>query len=716
MNPDNTTEEKLLSEFPETSMEEWRAAAEALLKGKPFDKVMIGKTLEGISLQPIFSKDILEGTPLAKSMPGFDGFIRGTKPEGYKEQAWEIAQELPEGEPHKFNAAIKADLMRGQNALNIVFDIATIWGEDPDKSMVGHVGACGLSIANLEDLRVAFEDIIPDAVSFHLRSGCSGLPLGALWFAWLKEQGVHNSLVKGSIGMDPVAVWAASGKLPASLQHMLDELAILAKYTHENTPQVRSIGVSSMPYHQAGASAVEELAAALATGSYYLDAMIEQGMDVNAAANQLRFSLSVGPNFFMEIAKFRAARYLWAQVVKAYGGSEEAQKMVVHARTGLYNKTVRDPYVNMLRTTSEALSAVIGGVDSLCVGNFDETYQVPNEFSRRISRNTQVILQEECELTNVVDPAGGSWAIEWLTDQLMDKAWESFQDIEAKGGIIESLKTGYLAELLEKTSGAGSKLLNTRRSSLVGTNVYPNLNEKLEADNYPDYMAIFKNRSREVEQTRTSLDEEQDAAIVQALEALATSESGDCMEKVIDAFKKGATLGEVCSVMRAKTTPEQEIAPLPTKRLADDYEKLREASEKFETDTGYRPAIFLCNLGPLRRHKIRADFTKSFFETGGFEILYPKGFETPEDAANAYLESGSQIVVVCGTDDDYAEKFADYCAAIKGADANAQVILAGFPGDNEEAFRAAGMDDYIFIKSNNYEVNAHYLKGLGVIQ
>jgi len=715
MNQETNPTEKLLSEFPATSAEEWREAAEKLLKGKPFDKVMTEQTPEGIRLEPIFRKEVLDQLPSSQTLPGFDGYLRGTSAAGYAREPWEIAQEIPYGLASEFNAAARADLMRGQNSLNVLFDIATLKGLDPDAAKVGEVGACGLSLACLKDVEAAFDEILPEAVSFHLRSGCAGLSVGALFFAWLRKSGSELKKIKGSLGMDPVAVQAAAGTLPASLDELLSEQAILANYCAQEAPGIRAVGVSTLPYHQAGASSVEELGAALAGGAFYLSELMERGLTVDDAARQIRFSFAIGPNFFMEIAKIRAARVLWAQVVKAFGGDLESQKIKMHARTGLYNKTQKDPYVNMLRTTTESLSAAIAGVDSMCVGNFDEVSRIPDTFSRRISRNTQIILQEECELTAVVDPAGGSWAVEWLTNEISEKAWDFFKTIEAKGGIAKALSSGFIQETIGGTAKDKSKRLASRRSSLVGTNVYPNLEEKALEQRLPDYAEIRDQRARDIAAARMELDEASDARVMQTLGALVEASGETLVPALIEAFEAGATIGEVSKTIRAKVEPEAPIQPLISKRLATDYEAMRAASAKFTKETGRAPAIFLTNLGPLRRHKARADFTQGFFQTGGFEMISPAGFDSPEAAVAALKESDAGITVVCGTDDDYAEKFADYAKAIKSALPEMQIILAGFPGDKEADYRAAGMDDFIFIKSDNYETNRRYLTGLGVL-
>jgi methylmalonyl-CoA mutase len=718
MDTDTHKPEKLLTEFPTPTAAEWRKAAEQLLKGAPFDKVMTTATPEGITIEPILRQDVLACLPGTQTQPGFDGYLRGTTAAGYSVNPWEIAQELPYGTPAEFNAAARADLMRGQNALNLILDIATLKGLDPDHAPAGDVGACGLSLACLKDIETAFDGMLPEAISFHFRTGCAGLTVGGLFFAWLRKQGVDLSQVKGSMGMDPLAVLAAAGKLPAPLHELYAEQAVLAEYCAQNAPGIRSVSVSTLPYHQAGASSVEELGAALATGTAYLNELTERGLSIDKAAQQIRFSFAIGPNFFMEIAKIRAARVLWAQVVAGFGGNAESQKIQIHARTGLYNKTRKDPYVNMLRTTTEALSAAIAGVDSLCVGNFDEVSRLPDTFSRRISRNTQVILQEECELTAVVDPAGGSWAVEWLTNEIAQKAWAYFQEIEQQGGVQRALDNDFLLNSVESTAAAKEQLLNQRRISLVGTNVYPNLQEKPLDETFIDYAKIRKQRAQEIAQVRIELDEAADAAVMAALAQVVGSDRAGLIDSIIDAILKGATIGELTKTIRkGDGTPKSDeiIQPLRATRLAAKYEAMRDASAAFYKKTGEYPKIFLCNLGPLRRHKLRADFIQNFFQSGGFEILSPQGFETADAAVSALLASGASITVVCATDADYEEQFAHYAQAIKQADPGIRILLAGAPGEHEAAYRAAGMDDYIFVKSNNYEQNLFHLQGLGVL-
>lgn len=708
--------EPLFSEFKAATPGEWREAAEKLLKGAPYEKIMERDTPEGIRLKPLFWKEILDELPASDTLPGFDGFRRGTKAAGHRAHHWEISQEIPYGTPEELNKALLADLARGQNAVHLLLDPATIKGFDPESAGVGDVGACGVSLASLDDLRTLFRDVLPEAVPFHFRSVCSGMAVGAFFFAWLGEKQIDPAAIKGSLGMDPLACWASTGTLPADLGSLLREQRALAGYCAEHAPGVRAVDVATIPYHRGGASAVEELGAGLATAAFYLADLVDGGLPVDQAARQIRFHLSIGGDFFMELAKIRAIRSLWAHVVEAFGGDEESRKMELHARTGFLNKTRHDPYTNILRTTTEALAGVLGGVDSLCVGTFDETLQAPDTFSRRIARNIQIILSEECELTATADPGGGAWEIEWLTEEVARKSWEFFQEIEGEGGIKKVLKSGFLRERLGQTAAAREHQFYHRRTTLVGTNAYPNPEEELPENNLPDYAALRKSRIDAVARYRQRDDEDADNAVMEALGTIVDNQSEhDRFVNALEAARAGATLGEMTKSIRHEAGPAEAIHPMPARRLAATYEELRAASRAWEESQGEPPTVFLCNLGPLRRHKIRADFTRDFFQTGGFKVRYPEGFDNPGDAVRALIDSGAWIAVVCGTDDDYAEHFTTYARAIQSEDPDVRILLAGHPGERETEFREAGMDDFIHIKSNNFETNRRYLEFLGVL-
>ncbi|MGE9292716.1 MAG: methylmalonyl-CoA mutase family protein [Puniceicoccales bacterium] len=694
----------LLEEFAPVDYATWKEAAEKLLKGAPFDKKMLTPTPEGITLQPIYRQEDMEGLEHLESFPGEFNFSRGATDEGYLQNPWKISQELPYGTPEEFNAAALNDMQRGQDALNLLLDIATQSGRDPAEAGAGEVGACGLSIATLGDLQTALKDVIPDAVAINLQSGVSGLPLMALLVAWLKEQGKEAKCLSGSLNVDPLGVLARSGSLPVSLDEAFADMVALAKYCLANAPDFKPVGVSTLPYANAGASAVEELASALATGTVYLRKLMDAGIEIDDAAKCIGFEFSLGSNFFMEVSKLRAARILWSKIVSAFGGGREAARMTIHGRTGLWNKTVHDPYVNMLRTTTEALSGVVGGVQSMHVGAFDEIIQAPSTFSRRIARNTQIMLQEECELRAVIDPAGGSWFIENLTDQVAKSSWNIFQEIEKEGCMLAALEKGSIQERIAKTNAGRIKLLTQRRANLVGTNLYPNLKEKPLTEEKPDFSGVKTKRVEAVKAAAKDVD----------ISSLTGSDEG-LVDRLAAAASKGATLGAIFKALHSGKGDKPAVTALPSVRGAEIFEAMRDAADTYTKANGHGPKMFLTTMGPLRKHKLRADFTRGFFEVGGFDIEAADGYDSVEDAVAGAKASGAKVTVICGTDDGYVEFVPAFCKALKAEAPDIKIVLAGYPGDNEKAYTEAGLDDYIFIKSNVYEVNKKYLEAIDVM-
>lgn len=710
---ENQGREPLLSEFDAPAPGSWRALAQEQLGGAPFEK-LVTPTPEGIAIQPIYTREDLEGLDHLDRLPGSPGSARGADPSGYRVRPWEVAQELPYGKPAEFNAILLEGLARGQSATNILLDIASARGVDPDRAEAGEVGACGLSLACLGDLETALKGVDLQAVPVGIQSGIGALPMAAFLAALVRQRKGDLGALSGSLDMDPLGHLARFGELPTALDSLYDEMAALMQWGESQAPHLRIATASGFPYNEAGGSAVEELACALATAVAYLRALVARGVPVDTAARRIRFSLAVGPNFFMEVAKLRAARVAWGRIVGVFGGSGDSFALEIHARTGLYGKTRTDPYVNMLRTTTEAFSAVAGGAQSLHCGPFDEILRLPDTFSRRIARNTQTILREECSLDQVIDPAGGSYYVEKLTAQVAEAAWQQFQTIEGEGGMASSLQKGSIQQRIAATAAERRKRLEQRRDVLVGTNMYADGQEKSLPADIPDYDAIQKERARDLEQYRLSA--ESDRAVMIALQALADAADGaDRVEKAIAAASAGASLGELGRTLRASAGEGVSVTPVCTHRLGAPYERLREACRSYSENTGELPQIYLANLGPLRRHKARADFSREFFSVGGFHIEYPEGQDDPAALAATAAQSGARIFVICGTDDLYPEAVPAFCAKLKEFLPGARCVLAGFPGEQEAAYREAGLDDYIFVKSNNYQVLRKYLEFLGVL-
>jgi methylmalonyl-CoA mutase len=698
-----TQKEKLLDEFSIPSLEEWREAVDRLLKGAPYDKIMLTPTHEGLTLQPMYSGKDTEDLPNLENLPGEAPYLRSTKASGYRSNGWFIAQEMPYPTQDEFNRAIRHDLMRGQNAINLLLDEATQLGLDPDFAEKGQVGKGGTSISSISGLSRALEGIDLTAVPIFVQAGVSSLPFAALLIAWMRKNNQDVKKLRGTIGMDPVAGLAILGTLPIKLNRALDEIALLTKWSIDNAPEVKTIEVYGHPYHNAGASSVQEVAIAIATGVFYLREMTERGISVDDAAQRIYFAFSTGSKFFMEIAKFRAARLLWARVVEAAGGNADSQKMFIHARTSEFNKTVFDPHVNLLRSTTEAFSAVIGGVDSLHVAPFDEPLGLPNDLSRRIARNTHIILSEESHFDSVIDPAGGSWYIEKLTNEFAETTWKLFQDIEGKGGVFEALKKDDLHNMIKWTRAGREKSMRTRKDIFVGTNQYPNSTEILLDENLPDYEKLHAERSAQLKALRTSSEHEEEIKVLKSLQAIIDSDFDSVFEEMINAALRGATLGEFTRTMRFAEAESVTVDPLPTDRAAKLFEDLRIAVEKWRIYKGDAPQIFLANIGHMGRYMPRVDFTKSFFQVGGFTVEGDKSFETAEAAIEAANESGANVIVVVSTDDKYPESVPAIAEAFKKIKTSC-VYVAGYPKEHIDAFTEAGVDQFINVKSDVYSV------------
>lgn len=686
---------KLFSEFKPSTYEEWKEESIKLLKGAPFEKKMYTNTPEGIVLKPIYNK---EDVDFEISLPGYGDYLRGTSPEGNKGTPWKISQELCAATPEDFNALALDALNKGQTSLEIVLDCPSANGIDADKSEAGKVGCKGLSISTAKDFDAALRGIETDCVDINIHTESKAADIVAALFASQK-----GKKLSGGIYFDPVGTLAKKGKISRKLECMFDEMFALADYCSKNMQSFGVVGIDTMPYSSAGASAVEELGAAMATAATYLREMLARGMDIDAVAPLVRFRFSLGSNFFMEIAKLRAARVLWAKIVESFGGNEESRKIRVNARTALYNKTVHDPYVNMLRTATEAFSGVIGGCDSMTVAHFDEVSRKADEFSARIARNQQVILQEECNLTDVIDPAGGSYYVEVLTKELAGKAWEFFVKIESEGGIVKALEAGSVQDAVAKTDAAKKKLIDTRRASVVGTNNYANLGEQLLEKPECKCAEVFAARSAKVVADRVDV-------------AVESAKGADLIVKLIEAADKGAGISALSSAICSCEGAETSVKALNIHRAVEHFEALRKASADYKAKNGHGPKLFLATMGPLIQHKIRADFIRGFFEVGGFEVIYPNGFQSAEEAAKAFAESGAKYSVICSTDDTYPELVPAVTKAIKAAKADAVVLLAGIPSpDYEASYKEAGLDGSVNIKSNNYETLKSMLADLGVL-
>jgi len=699
------------TEFPTTSYDEWREAAEAALKGGSFEKRLITKTHEGIALQPMYRAEDVAELPHMGSLPGLPPFVRGTEPLGYKQQPWEISQELKDATPEAFNQALRADLERGQTAVNMRLDLATLLGEDADAAEPGLIGKDGLSVSCLDDLTTALDGVDPEQTPIIVQAGASGLPLLSMVLAMLEKQSRSGAKLRGCIGGDPLGELAGSGRLPRSLKGAYEDMAQLTRWAAAEAPKLRTVLVRSHPYHDGGGNAVQELGFALATGVEYLRELQARGVTIDQAAPRILFAFSLGSNLFMEIAKLRAARMLWAKIVAAFGGGEDAQKMHIHTRTSGWNKTLYDPDVNMLRATTEAFSGVRGGCDSLHIGPKDEIAGVPSDFSRRVARNAHAVLREEAGLTRAVDPAGGSWYVENLTDTRAAKSWDLFREVEKQGGMAKALSADFPQNEVGAVSDQRAKAYAQRRDIFVGTNMYPNPADKPLVPEALDHAALQQQRATKLKAFRQAVDA---GAHQSALDKLAKAPPDDRVKAAVAAAAAGATLNDLCSALATGEQADPVIEPVAIKRGAELFENLRKKSEAFAARTGSPPKVFLANMGPIPQHKARADFSRGFLEVGAFEVIGNDGFETTDQACQAAVASGAGAVVICSTDKTYPDLAPNLAKGIKAAKPDTLVLVAGYPADHVDAFKAAGVDDFIHIRANCYELLDKLQNKMGV--
>ena len=696
-----------LDEFTPPTDEEWKAACEALLKGAPFEKKMFTKTYEGITFDPMYTRKHTEDILPKGVMPGMGDYLRGVDAAGYIGKPWGIAQACDETLPAENNELLRHEHDKGATIYHIVLDTASRAGVDARQAET--VGDTGTSVTTVEDMHVLLTGLDLAKFPLYVYAGANAMPLLALVAAARRASGEDMAEVRGIVGADPIGALAADGKLPASLDAHYDSLAAAARWATVNAPHLRTVFVRSDVYSNGGANDVQEVASVLATATAYLRALCERGLTIDEAASQIAFAFSMGANFFLQIAKLRAVRPLWAQIVGAFGGSAEAQKMRIHARPALFFKTIYDPYVNMLRNTTEIFSGVVGGIDSFESAPFDEPIRKGDEFSRRIARNVQIMLQEEFGLLQPIDPAGGSWAVETLTRQMKEKIWAEFQRIEKEGGIIAALRAGSLQESVAAVLAARFKNADLRRDRIVGNNMYPNMTETLLETRAEDTAALKAQRTADIDAYLSDID------VKHRDEALASLRQAHSVDHAVEAALAGATIAELMTAVTEGNGAETVTAIAPH-RWSERFEALRQRTEEYKAEKNDNVKIFLANMGPIPQHKARADFTTGFLQVGAFEVLGNDGFKTVEEAADAARASGADAVVICSTDATYPEIVPALAPKLHEVLPKARVFLAGAaPKDLLETYKEAGIDEYISVRANCYEILESLQKQKGMI-
>jgi methylmalonyl-CoA mutase len=669
-----------LNEFPAATYEDWLKLVERDLAGAAFEKRLV-KRVAGLDVRPLYVR--ADETSAGPGLPGFAPFTRGATALGASEAGWDVRQEISHADPAAAGRAVLDELNGGATSIAITFDgnlrrgvVASVESgpRHADRKLANDLGVAARGLADLE---LVLQHVPLDATPVRLSAGASALPAAAGLIALAARRRVKTAALAGSLGADPLGTLAAEGELPTSVDVALEEAAELALWSAAHAPQLRAIAVDTSAYHDAGADAATEVAVALATGAAYLRALTGAGLAIDAAARQIAFTFSVGRDFFIEIAKLRAARCTWSKVVAASGGDAGSQAMNLHARTSRRTKSRRDPWVNLLRGTAETFAAVVGGADAVTTASFDAPLGESDDLGRRMARNTQHILRHESNVHRVVDPAGGSWYVEAITDGLARRAWEKFQGIERSGGLAAALSAGALQADLKGVLDAERTAVETRKTAITGVNEFPNVREPslerpLAAP--PAAVSAASPPAASLRFVRGSLVEETTRAIA----------DGAAFLQVRAALDRGAPA---------------RVTPLAQERLAQPFEALRDRADRLLAATGRRPAVFLANLGPIAEHKARAGFAQNAFEAGGFLVAGNDGFDSVDKAAAAFAESGAEIAALCSSDAVYAELAEPAARALRDRGAKA-IVLAGAPGVAEAAYRAAGVTDFVFVGVN----------------
>jgi methylmalonyl-CoA mutase len=454
------TKVNLHKDFPLPTWEEWKKVVVDSLKGVDYDKALKTRTYEGITLEPIYRREDIKDISFIKTEPGKAPYVRGNDPQKFIDEGWKIAQAQTNPDLKALNANLKEELMRGLAMVNL---------------KLKHVDyPAGIKLKSVKDLHIALDGIDLKAAPLFIQMDSDDEDIFALLLDYLEKQKLSARDLEGFIGYDVTGEFARKGYFDMSLEEVWQKIMDVVIQRANRAPKMRAFIIDGCVYEHAGASSTMELAFVLSTAIGYIQGLLQTGMDINTIAPLFAVKLSLGSNFFMEIAKIRSFRLLWAEMIKAFGGNEESQKIWIHGKTAAFNKSTYDLYVNMLRTTTESFSGVIGGVDSLETDPFDAVVKDDNAFSRRIARNQQLILAEESHFTKVVDPAGGCYYIESLTAQLAEAAWKIMQEIEKDGGMIRSLRTGKIHDMIAKIAQTRIEAVHKRRDVFVGVNMYAN--------------------------------------------------------------------------------------------------------------------------------------------------------------------------------------------------------------------------------------------------
>lgn len=634
---DETKRLALLDTFPAVTTEQWEAVIQKDLKGADYAKKLLWQTDDGLTIKPYYRADDLKALDgVLQVAPGEFPFIRGTNPES---NGWRIREEIGESDPAKANELALTAIDSGAEEICFVLES-------------GVDGLRGVAAYSARDMGVLLRAIALDRIPVHFRAGSRARDVYGKIVEALGPRALH---LTGSIDYDPLGDLVLTGFSANDRKAMFDEAAEIVRTAKAKTPSFKVLAVRGAEFHEAGSTTVQELGYAIAQAVEYVSELTARELTPVQVSDALFFLFTVGSNYFFEIAKLRAARTLWAQAAKAFGASEKACRATIYARTSDWNTTIYDAHVNLLRSTTEAMSAAIGGCDALTVAPFDEPFRPSDVLSRRLARNTQIILKKESYLDRTVDPAGGSYYVEALTGSIAHESWKLMQQVDGAGGFLKSLEAGGIQQEVRKSRKNKDAAIAARKGNLLGTNQYPNQKERM-----------------------------------------------------LDALKRP----------RASASNHQghvaiHVEALPPYRVAEVFEALRLRIERHAAKKGRAPRILLLEIGDLKMRKARSAFVSNFFGCGGFYMVTARAADV-DAAVKETVERDPDAIVLCSSDEEYTQIAGPFIAKLRAAGKQWPVIVAGHPKDAIEKLQQDGVADFIHLRSNAAEVIKTWQDKLGV--
>ena len=628
---------------------DWQKLAEKELRGKSV-KELDWVTLEGIEVKPVYSEEDIKGLKHLGNLPGFEPYVRGVKATMYSGRPWTIRQYAGYSTAEESNAFYKRGLSAGQQGVSVAFDLATHRGYDSDhERVIGDVGKAGVAIDSVEDMKILFDGIPLDKISVSMTMNGAVIPVLANFIVAGEEQGHKKSDLSGTIQNDILKEFMVRNTYIYPPEPSMRIVADIIEYTSNEMPKFNSISISGYHMQEAGASLVQELAYTLADGKEYAKKAIEKGLDIDAFAGRLSFFFAIGMNFFMEAAKLRAARLLWHRIMTDLGAKNPRSKMLrTHCQTSGVSLQEQDPYNNVIRTAYEAMSAVLGGTQSLHTNALDEAMALPTDFSARIARNTQLILQEETGVSNVVDPLAGSYYVEKLTADLADAAWRLIKEVDEMGGMTKAVAAGMPKLRIEETAARRQADIDRGDQVIVGVNKY-RLNEEDDLDIRDiDNDAVRAAQVNRLEKIKKQRDENNCSQALSNLEAVAAA-GGNLLEAAVEASRARATVGEISMAMeKVFGRHRAEVKTLAGVYGAayegdEDFIAIQHELEKFTKDEGRRPRMLVVKMGQ-DGHDRGAKVIATAFADIGFDVDVGPLFQTPEEAAQDAIDNDVHVV------------------------------------------------------------------------